>query len=164
MHDACEQWVKDAIEKYGPFDSVLEFGSRDVNGSVRPWFGDAIYLGVDVVDGPGVDVVDDAATFRSNMQYHAVVCTNVFEHAQNWRDIVYSAFLALRRGGYFIVTTVCDPFPPHSKYDGCELRPYEYYGNVSREMLSLVLKQKGFTVLDERTDNEPDSQAVAQKP
>jgi SAM-dependent methyltransferase len=163
MHDACEQWVKQAIEKWGPFESVLEFGSRDVNGSVRPLFGDAIYLGVDLVEGSGVDIVADAKTFRSDMRYDVVVCTNVFEHEKNWRDIVYSAWLALRKDGIFIVTTVRDPFPHHSKVDGGGLRPHEYYGNIERVELCRGIESKGFIVLDERSDNEPDSQVVARK-
>ena len=39
--------------------AVLEIGSYDVNGSIRSLFDTEHYVGVDLVAGPGVDVVAD---------------------------------------------------------------------------------------------------------
>ena len=39
--------------------TVLEVGSYDVNGSIRSVFEVSDYLGIDLVEGPGVDVVGD---------------------------------------------------------------------------------------------------------
>ena len=36
---------------------VLEVGSLDINGSVRPIFTDCEYVGLDLGPGPGVDVI-----------------------------------------------------------------------------------------------------------
>ena len=47
---------------------MLEVGSLNVNGSIRPMIesrGPRSYLGVDVLDGPGVDRVVDAVSFKS---------------------------------------------------------------------------------------------------
>ena len=37
--------------------SILEIGSYDVNGTIRNLFASENYVGVDLVEGPGVDVV-----------------------------------------------------------------------------------------------------------
>ena len=51
--DANRTFLEDA--------SVLEIGSYDVNGTVRKLFAAAgHYVGVDLVEGPGVDVVGSA--------------------------------------------------------------------------------------------------------
>jgi hypothetical protein len=42
--------------------SVLEFGSRNLNGSVRSIIHAHTYVGVDLYEGPDVDIVGDAAT------------------------------------------------------------------------------------------------------
>lgn len=36
---------------------ILEIGSYDVNGSVRKFFPESVYTGVDLCAGPGVDLV-----------------------------------------------------------------------------------------------------------
>ena len=45
--------------------NVLEIGSLDINGSVRPMFKpfQLTYTGIDMQEGPGVDIVVDAAKF-----------------------------------------------------------------------------------------------------
>lgn len=112
--------------------SVLEIGSYDVNGSVRPLFPSAIaYHGIDVVDGPGVDEVADAADWRAARTFDVVVTTEVLEHAPRWRDILRNAWDALAPGGMLLVTCATDPRPPHSAVDGWALRDGEWYENVS---------------------------------
>lgn len=67
MHPAATQFVVDAVQRYGPFPRVLEIGSRDVNGSIRSIFmdhGTEYYVGVDIEDGPGVDLVMDFSSPR----------------------------------------------------------------------------------------------------
>ena len=41
---------------------VLEIGSYNVNGSIRAFFPNANYTGVDLCDGPGVDIVSSGHT------------------------------------------------------------------------------------------------------
>jgi SAM-dependent methyltransferase len=110
--------------------TVLEIGSLDVNGSVRPLFPNANYHGLDVVEGPGVDEVADAADWRTSTQFDLVISTEVLEHAARWRDVVTNAWGALAPGGSLLMTCATDPRPPHSAVDGWELRPGEWYANV----------------------------------
>jgi SAM-dependent methyltransferase len=119
---------------------VLEIGSLDVNGSVRPLFAAAEhYHGLDISPGPGVDEVANAADWRSPPCFDVVVSTEVLEHAPRWRDVVVNAWDALADGGILLLTCATDPRPPHSAVDGWDVRPGEWYANVApRELITLV--------------------------
>lgn len=116
---------------------VLEVGSCDVNGSVRPLFAGArAYHGIDVVEGPGVDEVADGAIWRSPGAFEVAVSTEVLEHAPRWAAMLFGMWEGLVPGGRLIVTCATDPRPPHSAVDGLAPRPGEHYANV--EALELV--------------------------
>jgi hypothetical protein len=133
MHEACWQFVRDAIAGIGPRRRVVEFGSRDVNGSVRRLFPHAYYLGIDWSDGPGVDVVADAATWTCDRPFDTVICLETLEHAPDPQAIVRNARANLHdEDGLLILTAAGRDRKPHSAIDGCELREGEHYGNILR--------------------------------
>lgn len=143
MHAEAREFVARAIEGKA-FPSVVEVGSRYINGGVRDLFGapgkadpdrrghgrGVEYLGVDVVDGPGVDLVADAAVLRVPRKAHAVVCCEVLEHTPDAQAIVENMLAMVRKGGLVVVTAACDPRAPHSAVDGGPLRDGEFYANV----------------------------------
>jgi SAM-dependent methyltransferase len=134
MHAEAYEFVRRAVERTGPFGQVLEIGGRDINGTVRPLFGDAEYVSLDLVEGPGVDVVADAATWDPGPRwFDCVVCCEVLEHASDAAALVARARTWLRPGGALIMTCASDPRAPHSAVDGWELRDGEHYANVSEE-------------------------------
>jgi hypothetical protein len=81
MHSEAYNYVKQFAEGR-QFSRVLEFGSLDINGSVRDLFNADIYLGVDLQGGPGVDIVADAMFFDHPIKFDCVVCCEVLEHAK----------------------------------------------------------------------------------
>src|SRR6266536_5884803 len=98
---------------------VLEVGSLNVNGSVRPMVmarGPSEYLGVDLVDGDGVDQVVDAvdlgATFGAD-SFDVVVSTEMLEHAEDWQRSICSMVSVLRPGGVLVITTRSRGFGYH---------------------------------------------------
>jgi SAM-dependent methyltransferase len=134
MHPAARDWVIRHVLHHPPrppcWRRVVEFGSLDINGSLRFLFGGTDYLGIDRQAGPGVDVVADAAVWRTDDPVDVVLCTEVLEHAENAEGIVESAWLALKPGGLFFVTCATDGREPHSAVDGGELRDGEWYRNI----------------------------------
>lgn len=133
MHVQCFEWVAAQLADLpaGAVGSVLEIGSLDINGSVRALFpADAHYHGIDVVDGPGVDEVADAACWRAARTYDVVVSTEVLEHAPRWDRILANAWDAVAAGGRLLVTCATDPRAPHSAVDGLDVRPEEHYRNL----------------------------------
>lgn len=145
MHDAALAYVN-RFASSDPID-VLEFGSRDINGSPRRLWPNATWFGVDVVDGPGVDEVADAATWSGDPA-DVVVCCEVFEHTDCWREIVANMAAHTRPGGRVIVTAAGPDRLPHSAVDGGPLRDGEFYANVHPAELLEALSSAGLTQVD----------------
>jgi len=143
MHPQAFEFVRRTRDLLGldkPLE-VVEIGSRNVNGSVRPLFAGAKnYVGLDLVEGPGVDWVGD---FRQWPGIAAVadlvICTEVAEHDPGWREILSRAADVLRPGGVLIVTAAAPPRAPHSAFDGGPLREGEHYGNLDPHVLAIAL-------------------------
>lgn len=143
MHAQAYEFVAAHAPRLGA-RAVLEIGSHDVNGSVRPLFPAAHrYHGIDLAPGPGVDEVADAATWREEAAFDVVVSTEVLEHAPRWVDVVANAWASLAPGGTLLLTCATDPRPPHSAVDGWDVRPGEWYANVAPAALLDVVRAEG---------------------
>lgn len=147
MHKQAYDYVADAVKKYGPFESVLELGSQDMNGSVKPLFKDSVsYIGLDVAEGSGVDVVfDPDDPWIPSPKVDAVVCCEVLEHVEEWYRVLYHAYECLKPGGRLILTCAGPDRKVHSGVTGKrQLEPGEHYRNVHPEALEVALKMAGF--------------------
>lgn len=140
MHIQAYNWMRHTLANLPDRHSVLEIGSKDVNGTIRPLLGKVDrYVGIDMVEGAGVDVVADAATFRTDERFDTVICMEVLEHTDKGREICRTAYRHLSEGGVFLVTAATVGREPHSAIDGGTLREGEYYQNVNRADLSFWL-------------------------
>jgi len=89
---------------------ILEVGSYDVNGSLRPVaeaFRPTSYTGVDLISGPGVDEVcdiTDLVRYFGVGVFDVVIATEVLEHVKWWRKGVTNLKHVLKPGGIIIVT------------------------------------------------------------
>jgi len=138
MHLAAFQFVE-RMARRRPSGLVLEIGGRDINGSVRPLFDDDPYIAIDLVPGPGVDVVADGTTFEPSIRPACVVCCEVLEHTPEASEIVRHAFHILRPGGVLILTMAGPGRAAHSAVDGGPLQPGEYYRNIEPNDLGIWL-------------------------
>ena len=59
---------------------VVEFGSFNINGSVRQFFNDCDYTGLDWRPGPCVDVTALAHEFKTDKKYDTVISASMLEH------------------------------------------------------------------------------------
>lgn len=118
--------------------SVVEIGARNINGTIRHLFSDATdYVGIDIADGPDVDVVANGATWQPDPKKRPdlVICCEVLEHTAEADEIVRNAVRMVKGGGHVIVTCAGTGRPPHSAFDGGPLREGEYYRNVTKEQV-----------------------------
>lgn len=66
---------------------VLEIGSLNINGTVRDFFIDCDYIGCDLAEGPGVDVVAEGQELTyPDRDFDVVISAECFEHNPFWRE------------------------------------------------------------------------------
>ena len=163
MHAEALAWV--AGHATDEAVTVLDVGGRYINGTPRGLFPNADYLVLDIADGPNVDIVADAATWDPYSTWDVVVCCEVFEHTPASAEIIRTAFLALKPGGRFIVTTAAPGRLPHSGIDGMHVRDGEWYQNVDPAELEHWLHTAGFEdIIVDLHRPSCDVRAVATKP
>jgi len=126
-HKACLDFVEKAFADCD-FDglNVLEVGSYDFNGSARGIIKrhhPKSYLGVDILNGPGVDKVCAASDLCSKFGANAfdvVVSTEMLEHVEDWRCAIKNLKGVLKPGGVLLITTRSKGFPYHGY-------PYDFW-------------------------------------
>lgn len=160
MHAEALAWVQRCRPEV-PGD-VLDVGGRDINGSPRSLFGDATsYIGVDLMEGPGVNLVGDIIGMGLTDYADTVLCLEVLEHAEDWPAIVTALATACRLHGTVIVTCAGPGREPHSAADGGGLRGGEWYRNVSCSELADAMTDAGLYVTTDRLG--PDTRAFGRK-
>jgi len=97
--------VKSRFPNYFHNSKVLEIGSLIVNGSIRHLFTSCAYIGVDVANGPGVDVVSPGhlLTYLDGV-FDTVHSEECFEHDQYFRQTWANMLRMLRPGGLMFGT------------------------------------------------------------
>ena len=140
MHEQVFTWIGAQVRDLPTPVSVLEIGSLDINGGLRPLFAQAEHFhGLDLVAGPGVDEVANAAEWSPPRTYDVVVCAEVLEHAPAWARILETMWSATAPGGSLLMTCAAPPRAPHSAVDGLDVREDEHYANVgAAEVRSVV--------------------------
>ena len=148
MHDQALAFYAEHLSELDP-KTVVEFGSCDMNGTVRSVYPQAAsWLGIDVQPGRGVDLIADAATWETDDRYDIVICAEAFEHTPDWRDIIDTAHTVLVPGGLFLASCATGTRPPHSAIDGGHLRAGEFYENVDPGLMRMALYLDGWTEID----------------
>jgi SAM-dependent methyltransferase len=106
--------------------SVIEVGSRNINGSLRPLvesFTPASYVGVDMVHGDGVDEVCEAGGLIERFgpeSFDVLISTEMLEHVHDWQRVIDNFKLLLRPAGLLLITTRSRGFPYHEA-------PYDFW-------------------------------------
>lgn len=121
--------------------SVLEIGSYDVNGSVRSVFSAAKnYTGVDLVEGPGVDLVcyGHEIPFDAD-SFDLVVSAECLEHDPLWIKTFLKMWEVVRPNGVVALTCASRGRPEHGTSrtlvedsPGTQNRGSDYYRNLNQ--------------------------------
>ena len=122
MHASVMSFVAGLPKELWTGKRVLEVGSCNVNGSVRSIIQPSAkeYIGVDIVQGPGVDIKLDATElqgFWNTESFDIVVSTEMLEHAENWVFALDNMKSMVKPGGFLILTTRSYGFPFHNPPD-----------------------------------------------
>ena len=131
------QSVKDKHPSLFVGTYVLEVGSLDINGTVRDFFTESYYRGVDLEEGPGVDIVCPG----QDLEYptnHFDVCISAecFEHNPYWLETFVNM---IRMSGNLVVfTCATEGRPEHgttrtSPADSPFTLDWDYYRNLTEQ-------------------------------
>jgi Methyltransferase domain len=122
-HPSVHEWTSRVItEDMVRGMDVLECGSFDVNGSVKPHImklKPRSFLGIDIRQGPNVDRVLDVSDLPDSDlgKFSLVVSTEMLEHVADWRAAIHGMISALDDNGAIVITTRSPGFPLH-EYPG----------------------------------------------
>lgn len=108
MHPEVAHFVDKVREQFPVFfmgdKRVLEVGSYNINGSIRSLFEVIDYTGIDLGEGPGVDIVSDINDFDDPYGYDVVISMEMLEHCKEWEKALLKMYKLTRSGGLFILT------------------------------------------------------------
>lgn len=150
MQPAVEEWAHRVLRPEEITGKrILETGSYNENGSLRDWVQShdpALYLGIDMRPGPGVDLVLEAEeavkVFRPG--FHIVLSTEMLEHALKWQAALTSMKRCLVPKGLLVLTT-CSP--------GFGYHPYpEDYWRFTPQLMQKALGDMVVENLEENPD------------
>lgn len=117
MRHQTSEFVQQFLEKHKPdFKSVLEVGSLDVNGHIRGLFEGKAYVGLDMRDGPNVDVLLDAHKIKSQFepeQFDMVICFDTLEHDNKFWVTLENMKWVLKKGGWLLLGVPSRTCPLH---------------------------------------------------
>ena len=153
MHQECFEYVARTL----PIDitkktKIVEFGSCDVNGTVRPLIGQAEYIGIDLVAGPNVDIVMDCREYLGHADI--VLCLEVVEHEKDLDGVIQTIVDTMEPEGLALITCATNPRPPHSAVDGGPVRTGEWYKNISPSAMRKAVKTAGAKIESIEVDKE----------
>jgi hypothetical protein len=143
MHPHALRWVT-RYAHLGRNAHVIDVGGRNINGTVRDLFPSALtYTAVDLVDGPGVDVVSDFLFHQPPETPGLILHLETAEHTPDWREhLAYAAYLlGAGSDGRLIFTAASTGRAPHSAVDGGPLRAGEHYENIDPDVLDSILER-----------------------
>jgi len=106
--------LKNHLPKYFNQKSVLEVGSLNVNGTLRDFFTECRYIGIDVSPGNEVDVVCEGQNYNApDNTYDVVSSAECFEHNPYWFETFQNMIRLCKDGGLVFFTCATDGRPEH---------------------------------------------------
>jgi SAM-dependent methyltransferase len=84
---------------------VIEIGSYIVNETVRAYFSKSEYIGVDLMPGPGVDIISNGEQINLPKEtFDVAISCECFEHNPRWTYSFNNMWNMLKPGGLLIVS------------------------------------------------------------
>lgn len=84
--------------------SVIEFGSYNINGSIREIIECQDYTGLDWRAGPGVDVVSLAHEYNPGRTFDTVTSASMLEHDPHWQASIVNMTSLMKDDGILVMT------------------------------------------------------------
>jgi len=116
---------------------VLEVGSLDINGSVRQFFTDCDYIGIDLGEGKGVDVVCEGQKYDAPADsFDTVISCECFEHNPEWVYTFANMWRMTKPSGLIVMSCATTGRAEHgTKRTSPNDAPFcnDYYKNLTEQ-------------------------------
>lgn len=128
MRPSVKQFVEICSKILPIEEPIYEFGSFQVPGhkgfaDLRPFFPDKTYIGADIREGPGVDVIMDVTqTGLVSESVGTVLILDTLEHVEFLRKAMEEAYRILKPNGILIISSVMN-CPIHDNHDYWRFTP-----------------------------------------
>ena len=124
---------------------VLEVGSCNVNGTIRYMFENCEYIGIDVGEGPCVDIVCSGHEYyQPDNTFDTVISSECFEHNPYWVETFRNMYRMCTVGGLVVFTCATIGRPEHgtikSNPQDSELTINLGWGNYYKNLTDLDFK------------------------
>lgn len=112
MRQLIKQFVKICADFLPIKEPIYEFGSLQVPGQegfadLRPFFLGKKYIGSDVRNGPGVDLILDLHDIKlPSKSVGTILCLDTLEHVEYPRKAIEEIYRILREDGILIISSV----------------------------------------------------------
>lgn len=106
--------VSNSLPSFFSEVKVLEVGSLNINGTVRDFFSNCEYLGIDIAPGKGVDLVCEGQRFDApDSSFDQVISCEVMEHNPHWKETFNNMIRVCKPGGLVTMTCATTGRPEH---------------------------------------------------
>jgi len=141
-HEAQRHFVELAARNLPSFFkdcTVLEVGSLNLGKSVRDFFENCNYTGLDVGEGDGVDVVCGGQDFNApDGSFKHVITCNAMEHNPYWKETFANMIRLCQQGGLITMTCATIGCKEHGTISSCPTSSplsigigWDYYRNLT---------------------------------
>jgi SAM-dependent methyltransferase len=133
------QNLKSLYPSFFENSKVIEIGSLDINGTIRRFFSDCQYVGVDVGEGPCVDLVCSGHEVdHADNTYDTSCSCNCFEHNPHWVETFRNMWRMTRVGGLVFVAVPTTGTREHGTHESIPedspltlQKGWNYYKNLT---------------------------------
>lgn len=155
--------LKNKLPSYFNQKKVLEVGSLNINGTLRDFFADCEYIGLDLDDGPGVDIVCAGQDYDAPDESYDVVCSaECFEHNPYWYETFMNMVRLCKPNGLVFFTCATEGRPEHGTIKSLPVdSPFtisigwgDYYKNLVESDFTNKVNFKNFFKVHEFSKNE----------
>jgi SAM-dependent methyltransferase len=106
--------IKNILPNFFNNKKVLGIGTFNVCGSEDSFFDNCDYQGLDLGEGPGVDIVCPAQDYNApDGSYDVIISCECFEHNPYYKETIINAVRLLKSGGLFLFTCATTGRPIH---------------------------------------------------
>ncbi len=131
-YNSCKRFY-DCYGKYFDNPKVADVGSYDVNGTVKDIFSNCDYLGIDIADGPNVDLVLKEPykyPFEDNT-FDIVVSTSCFEHNEMFWVTFLETMRILKPQGIFYLNA-----PSNGGFHRCPVDCWRFWPDAGHALVT----------------------------